>query len=209
MKNQPFFIIGLPRSRTAWLANFLTWGKCFCWHEATRYIGQPSDLAEILETSCFEYSGNADSGMLVYSPDEFLRDFPGSKVLFVLRDREECIDSFCEHFQIEPKRVKPQFEFLEKKLEIWLEAVPDELCGIFPVTVTDNTDAMELIQDFLTPGWENEDYPNWLKRYGMLRQMEIDTNAEKMCAAVHPNLRKQAREFFGFPEIPVVQSVLP
>lgn len=28
-----FLILSLPRSGSAWLANFLTWGDCFCYHE--------------------------------------------------------------------------------------------------------------------------------------------------------------------------------
>lgn len=38
-----FLILSLPRSGTAWFANFLTYGNCFCYHEplADGHLNQP------------------------------------------------------------------------------------------------------------------------------------------------------------------------
>ena len=45
MKNI-FFITGLPRSRTAWLANWFTYGHTFCFHEACRKVGKIEELKD-------------------------------------------------------------------------------------------------------------------------------------------------------------------
>ena len=37
---QPFFVTGLLRSRTGWLANWLTYERSFCWHDAFRWSTQ-------------------------------------------------------------------------------------------------------------------------------------------------------------------------
>lgn len=68
-----FFITGLPRSRTAWLANFFSTGDVFCWHEAMADIKSKAQYWERLSTERYTHVGNADctlylGGMLPKCP---------------------------------------------------------------------------------------------------------------------------------------------
>ena len=54
-----FFITGLPRTRTAWLANFLTYGdKSLCYHEAFA----DGDIETVFGMTKCDYIGNSDCG---------------------------------------------------------------------------------------------------------------------------------------------------
>jgi len=55
-----FFITGLPRSRTAWIANFFSTGDVFCWHEAMAGITSKAQYWERLSTERYTHVGNSD-----------------------------------------------------------------------------------------------------------------------------------------------------
>jgi hypothetical protein len=60
-----FFIVGLPRSRTAWLSNLFTTGRVFCFHDASRMVKNLPDLHSIVHESRVEadYIGTSDNGL--------------------------------------------------------------------------------------------------------------------------------------------------
>lgn len=76
-----FFITGLPRSRTAWLANLLTYGRSYCFHEALRH---GEDLKPLFEGVNADYIGDSDCGIPFYT-DRILKDFPGAKFVMIER----------------------------------------------------------------------------------------------------------------------------
>ncbi len=87
-----FFVTGLPRSRTAWLANFLTCGDAFCFHDGLKYCRELEDLKKVFKRTSTSYVGNSDSALVLFYHE--LRDmFPGSKWLLVYRNFKECADS--------------------------------------------------------------------------------------------------------------------
>lgn len=45
----PFIIYALPRSRTAWLAKFLTYGEWTCYHEQAIYMTNMEDVKALFE----------------------------------------------------------------------------------------------------------------------------------------------------------------
>lgn len=90
-----YFITGLPRSRTAWLSNLLTYGNSFCWHDI-RYIegsSIPAPLEQIkkrLALSGFEKIGASDPAII--SCWEWLRDsYPNAKWVVIERDSGESL----------------------------------------------------------------------------------------------------------------------
>lgn len=91
----PFLIAALPRSRTAWLANVLTWDKSFCFHELLKECKSPAELRGkmFLNTpmNC-NYCGDCDP-MLPMFWEHVLKTMPEVKVLFVLRDPEQAFHS--------------------------------------------------------------------------------------------------------------------
>jgi len=60
---RPFLIIGLPRSRTAWLAAFLTHGPVHCFHELLFQVQSFEQYAAALGQTGAEFAGDSDSGL--------------------------------------------------------------------------------------------------------------------------------------------------
>ncbi len=60
MRQPPFVILGTPRSRTAWLAKFLTWGRWTCDHEPSMRFLDVTDLAAQLT---LPHHGISDSAL--------------------------------------------------------------------------------------------------------------------------------------------------
>jgi hypothetical protein len=95
-----FFITGWPRSRTAWLANFFTYGGSWCWHEGTNQC-QDGDYFGMLQEASFDYVGDSNSGL--YSlVDSIAENFPEAKWLLVDRSRRDAEAAYAAHFAKNP-----------------------------------------------------------------------------------------------------------
>lgn len=72
-----FLIFGRPRSRTAWAANFLTYGDSFCFHEGLAdSLGSWIDLKRRMDSfRSGTHVGNADTGM-IHDVEGALETFP-------------------------------------------------------------------------------------------------------------------------------------
>ncbi len=81
-----FFVIGLPRSRTAWLANFLTQGEHFCYHEA---INGCSSIAAY--KAKLGNQGDSGTGMMMFDMNAL---FPDAPIVIIESDPKKSID-FC------------------------------------------------------------------------------------------------------------------
>ena len=88
----PFFILCLPRSRSAWLANFLTYGPSFCFHEGLIGCSDTKALRRKMETSGTSIVGNSDCGNIFFI-DEIMKEFPDARLVVVRRDVEESVQS--------------------------------------------------------------------------------------------------------------------
>ena len=85
-----FFITGLPRSRTAWLANFLTTGASYCAHDALLGVSSFVELDAKLRALPGELRGDSDSAALLFAPRLFAM-YPEARWVVVLRDPEEVV----------------------------------------------------------------------------------------------------------------------
>ena len=85
-----FFVSGLPRSRTAWLANLLTYEDSFCFHDALKYCTELKDLKDVFKRVPQGYVGNSDSALVLFYR-ELMAMFPESKWLFVYRNFKDCV----------------------------------------------------------------------------------------------------------------------
>lgn len=82
----PFFITGLPRSRTAWLANWLTTDSSLVYHD----VPMPVDLRE-------EWKQIGFSGPELAAEHECMtRLYPAAKWLVVLRPEQEAKAAFLK-----------------------------------------------------------------------------------------------------------------
>lgn len=87
-----FFIFSLPRSRTSWLANFLTYGDARCFHEALISCHRASDLRSIFEETKKPTVGNSDC-LNALVADDLLAAFPESRLVVIERNLEEVEES--------------------------------------------------------------------------------------------------------------------
>jgi hypothetical protein len=111
MKNvtAPFYITGLPRSRTAWLARVFTLGRVRCLHDAAARFGVDR-LPDVL-ASVGGMAGVSDSGLAL------VRDkLPVGKWLVVRRDFQRAAESFLSmpRYRFEtgdhPRSLAPLYE---------------------------------------------------------------------------------------------------
>ena len=63
-----FMIVALPRSRTTWLANFLTTDKTFCFHDP---LAEMSSYRELFALKTDRITGIADTGIGYFDLAEF------------------------------------------------------------------------------------------------------------------------------------------
>ena len=95
----PFFIAGLPRSRTAWLANFLTTDESFCYHELTADCLDLAEMPEHFRRTGRRLVGDADTSLaLLYKPIKKL--FPGARWAVIERPVEEVEKSLRDDLGI-------------------------------------------------------------------------------------------------------------
>ena len=98
-KMRPFFILSLPRSRTAWLANLLTFGDSFCFHEPLLGVEWIADLHRTFSASNAKYVGCADAGASFFV-DTIANCFPSAPVVVIRRDVDE-VDASCKRIGLE------------------------------------------------------------------------------------------------------------
>ena len=82
-----FFVLSLPRSGTAWLSNFLTWGNAHCFHEVSYGCESLDDIKKAFSNANMPVVGSADTATCMFA-DKLHEAFPGSKFLIVIRDKE-------------------------------------------------------------------------------------------------------------------------
>lgn len=88
-----FLIVGYPRSRTAWLANFLTYGNVACGHEMLVDCEKPKHLGRHVQVLGKPFSGSAETAAALFMP-QILEKMPDSPVVFVKRKVEDVAASF-------------------------------------------------------------------------------------------------------------------
>lgn len=111
-----FFIIGLPRTRSTWLANFLTYKTSFCFHEAIRLCYKIKDMQPLLESIEEQNVGDADT-MLIQYKDQIIEMFPSAKWVIIKRDFEDVMLSLGKKFAFKnPEDDRVLFKEIEKKI---------------------------------------------------------------------------------------------
>lgn len=92
--NKPFFIVGLPRTRSAWFAAFLTDGAVTCHHELIRNCDKAEDYPAALTATKSPIVGDSDPTLALYYHG--LKDkLPAHKVIFIERDPQAAQVAFC------------------------------------------------------------------------------------------------------------------
>lgn len=121
-----FFVLGLPRSRTAWLANFLTYGDKFCFHEGINGCRSIDEFKSKLGPN-----GDSGTSMMLFDMNAL---FPDAPIVIIERDPIHVIEYVKETFDLCESEVlyrakekldkidglRIQYEDINNKLpEIW------------------------------------------------------------------------------------------
>jgi len=118
-----FFVVGLPRSRTAWLANFLTYENNFCYHEGIEGCSTLADYKNKLG----ETKGDSCTALMLLNLN---KEFPNAPVLIIEADIKRSVEfskkTYGKDLTKEMTMLKEQMKFL-KGLRIQLENVNDSL----------------------------------------------------------------------------------
>jgi len=156
-----YFIVALPRSGTAWLANFLTWGNSFCFHEALYGCESLERLDEIFVETGAKYAGGAETAVASLLPAVYAR-FPNAKYIFVLRDIEDIFASL-NRLQIPHEQVQNMV------LPFWwgIDNVHNALTVHFKSLFLSTT--MRDIWEYI-----GIDQPFPFKRFELLRNMHVE-----------------------------------
>jgi hypothetical protein len=115
-EQRPFFVIGYPRSRTAWLSTWLTNPPySFCFHEALlRFpVGGFPEQFRLSGSGAF---GDADSGLPLFF-DEIDALFPMARYLFVHRPIKEAKESFMAATDTEKQKTDAAFTLMRQGQE--------------------------------------------------------------------------------------------
>lgn len=88
-RHRPFFIIAMPRCRTAWIANLLTWGNTVCFHEL--WIDAADDLGAF-KAKIGAQNGNSDSSNCFHI-DELIAAYPEAAYVVIESDRDRVFRS--------------------------------------------------------------------------------------------------------------------
>lgn len=180
---QRFVITGLPRCRSGWLSNLMTYGSSFCGHDFLQYgknfWGKLDEIAS--NDDNILYVGNSDTGIpLLYEP----HDFTDCKILVVLRDTTDALENYIAYFQKHPY---PQIGIpdREKMLEIF-QTIKDRLARFCAMpncktVLFDHLNHKGVVKDvvnWLTPGERfNED------RWELLDKLRVNPCSQKVRVA--------------------------
>lgn len=93
MQSLRFFVTGLPRSRTAWLAKFFTTGDIYCMHEGLNLYPDMTSLGNAMSGDKRLY-GNSDSALCLTDFQEVFK----APTLIIERDRGEVLASLDNVF---------------------------------------------------------------------------------------------------------------
>lgn len=87
--SSPFLILGLPRSRTAWLSRFLSYPPWSCGHEDARHLRSMADVRSWLSQP---YTGSAETALARWWP-LIPKIAPTLRIVVVRRPVPEVVDS--------------------------------------------------------------------------------------------------------------------
>jgi hypothetical protein len=97
-----FFILGMPRARTAWLSVALTFGESVCAHEGVAGCASFEEYAGKLRSAPSRIVGDSDAALAYWIP-QLLSGFPNARFAVVTRPAAEALASLMA---AEPERAE-------------------------------------------------------------------------------------------------------
>jgi hypothetical protein len=182
--SERFFITGLPRSRTGYLANLFTYGPSFCLHDAAAAMKNAQETVNRLSERHPEigYWGISDSSIPIIPGFAIPK---GARIIVVLRPIPEVVESAAEYFVRHPYggnkpepgwygKLKESVEVANTKLQTFFEAHP----GQTRLVQYENLDDMNVLRQlwhFIIP-----DEPFFDVRAQALSRLRVNPASEKI-----------------------------
>lgn len=162
----PFVILALPRSRTAWLSHFLSYGPWVCGHEELRHCRSLEDVKSWLD---MPFTGTCETAAAPYWRT-LLKVRPDVRVVVVRRDVEGPVQSFLKlpGTQWDEVALRAQLKKLDHKLDQIVKRVPNVLEVPFEA-LTDEATCARLFEFCLNQ-------PHDSQRWHQLAPMNIQCN---------------------------------
>lgn len=136
----PFLVVALPRSGTAWLSCALN-----CHHELSGKCETMEDLIAKMR-DC----GNSDPcGPLIADP--LANAIPDLKFVYLVRDYEECLVSFSRAAGLPISVCVPAFRLMQSRMESAMASHPGMVIRYCELQ---SMDSMRLLWEYLHPGSE-------------------------------------------------------
>lgn len=123
-----FLVLGLPRSRTAWLSRFLTYGEHICGHEELRHLRTVDDIKSWLT---MPKTGSAETTAAPFWR-MMSRLAPDVRVVVVRRPVDDVVESLAA-FGFDLAVIEPLMRKLDAKLSQIVKRVP----GVLEVSFDD------------------------------------------------------------------------
>jgi hypothetical protein len=140
-----FLVLGLPRSRTAWLANFLSHGRVACGHELLADCLTPDALVPRIRALGGSVNGSAETAGALFI-ERLLRESPALRVVVVRRCKLAVADSLA---RLGLDAGSGVLDLLDEKLSA-AAAHAGALCVEF--TDLDSIDHLRAIWEHCAPG---------------------------------------------------------
>lgn len=153
-----FLIVGYPRSRTAWLANFLTYGNVACAHETLSECARPRNLPGHIRALGHAYCGSAETAAPLFIR-EIVEAMPEAKIVFVKRPAHEVSASLLK------LGMDASVSWADAGLEYALK-LPQTLVVRFEDM--DRMNVIKMAQEHVAPG-----EPFNVQRFQMLRDFNV------------------------------------
>lgn len=130
----PFLVLAQPRSRTAWLSHFLTYGNWHCGHEEARHLRTLADAQAWLS---MPFTGSAETAVAPHWRT-LIKLRPDVKIVTVRRPVEESVASF-----IKLPGTKWDLDFLKRRIgsiDTKLDQIKARVADVVEVNFHDLTD---------------------------------------------------------------------
>ena len=179
-----FFITGLPRSRTAWLANLFTTGEQVCHHDLLGKVSNVEQFRRMLKDG----AGVSDASLIWLFPK--LREmYPAARWLLVERAATDTINSIrrvaagTQWEKIVGAYTETAEAWLPQYMELVAAMVKDKRVIRLPYAELDNYDSVWAAWKFLCPTTRLT-----RERFDFLHPLRVELIPAKQPLALSPQL---------------------
>ena len=169
-----FFITGLPRSRTSWMANFFTYQNSYCFHEISNNHPHSFGIRDELMNKIQEYKGVSDC-LLPYYFEPLADTLENSILVIIERDFHEVFSSLNNWYKDNNLNIKnsllKNLKELDKRLTAMKERYPHLLVKFEDL---DDISVMEEMWYHCVPGIRFDS-----DRWQMLNNFKIEPEYNK------------------------------